>query len=315
MARAQTSKTVKTARTRGSALLGALMVLGLLALMAMPALAHHKDDHEQGNGSHNEENYQQADQQASESSNSDHDGDADSSSTAYAEDNDTNDGGIENNVADEGDNAHPSGKDRSVENGKSGDQGKSESNPDDSKGPMRYEGAPGDDKPNGPGGTDLADQDGNNGCGNDDDFDDDNNGWCGRKPKKSEAPALDVAPTVETKVCPTGTDKAGQPMTDEKDCNEDEVLGRTDDDEPKDDVLGRTDDAEPKDDVLGRTDDAEPKDDVLGEFLHRAIPQVAAAPAATLGEVLPFTGGAILVYVFAALGLIAAGTVALRAKN
>ena len=129
------------------------------------------------------------------SSQKDNDGDADSdSNTAYTEDNDTNDGGTKNNVSDDGDNAHPSGKDRSVENGKSGNQGKSESNPDDSKGPMRYEGAKGDDKPNGPGGTDLADQDGNNGCGNDDDFDDDNNGWCGR-PKKSSPP----------KTCPDGS--------------------------------------------------------------------------------------------------------------
>ena len=111
---------------------------------------------------------------------SDHDGDADSDSdTSYDEDNDTNDG-TANNVEDDGDDAHPSGKDRSVESGGSGTQGKSESNPDDSKGPQRYEGARGDDKANGPGGTDLADQDGNNGCGNDDDFDDDNNGHCGK---------------------------------------------------------------------------------------------------------------------------------------
>ncbi|MEA2451950.1 MAG: hypothetical protein QOG04_660 [Actinomycetota bacterium] len=104
---------------------------------------------------------------------SDHDGDADSDSgTGYTEDNDTNDGGTPNNQADEGDNKHPSGKDRSVENGKSGNQGKSESDPDgDENG--------GKDKPNGSGGEDLADQDGNNGCGNDDDFEDDNNGNCG----------------------------------------------------------------------------------------------------------------------------------------
>lgn len=120
-------------------------------------------------------------------STSDNDGDADAdSSTGYTEDNDTNDG-TANNVEDDGDNAQPSGKDRSVENGGSGNQGKAESNPDDSKGPQRYEGARGDDKPNGPGGNDLADQDGNNGCGNDDDFDDDNNGWCG-KPGSDDGP-------------------------------------------------------------------------------------------------------------------------------
>jgi hypothetical protein len=103
--------------------------------------------------------------------------------SVWTEDNDTNDGGTPNNVADAGDNAHPSGKDRSVESGNSGNQGNAASHPDDSKGPKRFEGELGADKPNGPGGRDLADQDGNNGCGNDDDFDDDNNGWCGRKPK------------------------------------------------------------------------------------------------------------------------------------
>ena len=116
---------------------------------------------------------------------SDHDGDADSdASTSYTEDTDTNDGGTRNNVADEGDNRHPSGRDRSVEQGGSGNQGRSESDPDDNdRGPERTNG--GADKPNGPGGDDLADQDGNNGCGNDDDFEDDNEGWCG-KPADTE---------------------------------------------------------------------------------------------------------------------------------
>src|SRR5687768_7692634 len=118
-------------------------------------------------------------QETNHGAGADNDGDADSDpNTAYEDDHTT---------ADEGDNAHPSGNDRSVENGGSGNQGKSESNPDDSKGPMRYEGVQGDDKPAGPGGKDLADQDGNNGCGNDDDFDDDNNGWCG-KPQRSTPP-------------------------------------------------------------------------------------------------------------------------------
>jgi hypothetical protein len=94
----------------------------------------------------------------------------------WTEDNDTNDGGTPNNVADAGDNAHPSGKDRSVENGNSGNQGKSQSDPDGNS-----NGGP--DKPNGSGGVDKADQDGNNGCGNDDDFEDDNNGNCGGRKK------------------------------------------------------------------------------------------------------------------------------------
>jgi hypothetical protein len=107
---------------------------------------------------------------------------ADKGST-WTEDDDTNDGGTPNNVADDGDNRHPSGKDRSVEHGGSGNQGKSASDPDG----MTNGGA---DKPNGPGGIDKADQDGNNGCGNDDDFEDDNNGNCGGKAhvKQAESP-------------------------------------------------------------------------------------------------------------------------------
>ncbi|MCU1484602.1 MAG: hypothetical protein JWN67_1348 [Actinomycetia bacterium] len=103
----------------------------------------------------------------------DHGAKSDSRST-WTEDNDTNDGGTPNNVADAGDNRHPSGKDRSVEKGGSGTQGRSGSDPDG----MTNGGA---DKPNGTGGYDKADQDGNNGCGNDDDFEDDNNGNCGGK--------------------------------------------------------------------------------------------------------------------------------------
>src|SRR5688500_5471205 len=85
--------------------------------------------------------------------------------SAHTEDSDTNDGGTANNVSDEGDNKHPSGKDKSVENGDSGNQGSSGSDPDDDgKGPDRSNGGP--DKPDGSGGEDKADQDGNNGCGN-----------------------------------------------------------------------------------------------------------------------------------------------------
>ena len=157
-----TSKTSKTVFSLFTALMA-------LMLMAAPALASHKDGHTQGSSS---------------APAKDNDGDADSDpGTTYTEDNDTNDGGTPNNVEDDGDNAHPSGKDRSVENGKSGNQGKSESDPDDDgRGPDRSNGGP--DKPNGSGGVDKADQDGNNGCGNDDDFEDDNEGWCGRNPKK-----------------------------------------------------------------------------------------------------------------------------------
>ena len=207
----------------GTLILCITAVMALLAVAAVPALAHHRDDHDGGRTSESSEtNHQEADQQASSTSESqqgqgsDGDGDADNNSdTTYTEDNDTNDGGTPNDVADEGDNQHPSGKDRSVENSPSSNpnQGNAESHPDDSKGPMRYEGGRGPDKPNGPGGTDLADQDGNNGCGNDDDFNDDNNGHCGPRVKSTPTPS--PSPTVVVKTCPTNPNL---PM-DHKDCN------------------------------------------------------------------------------------------------
>lgn len=97
-------------------------------------------------------------------------------------------------LPDSGDNAHPSGNDRSVEHGRSLTQGNAQSDPDDDgRGPDRSNG--GDDKqPNGLGGVDKADQDNNNGCGNDDDFEDDNEGWCGQKPKNDSECKYDCEP-------------------------------------------------------------------------------------------------------------------------
>lgn len=87
-----------------------------------------------------------------------------SESTSFTEDSDTNDGGTPNNVEDDGDNRRPSGRDRSVEQGGSGNQGASTSDPDDDgSGPDRSNGGP--DQPNGSGGVDLADQDGTRGNG------------------------------------------------------------------------------------------------------------------------------------------------------
>ena len=78
--------------------------------------------------------------------------------------------------ADEEDNRHPSGKDRSIEHGNSQNQGRSNSDPDGKE--NTYGGSSGKDKLGFDGGLDKGDQDGNNGCGNDDDFEDDNNGNC-----------------------------------------------------------------------------------------------------------------------------------------
>jgi len=149
------------------------LVLALVVFLIAPAAAHHKSDHETGGGNSTE---------------------AQATGDEKTEDNDSNDGGTPNNVVDEGDNAHPSGNDRSVEHGNSVNQGKAPSDPDDdTRGPERTNG--GADKPDGPGGADLADQDGNNGCGNDDDFEDDNEGHCSGAPVP---PTTDNPPTKPT---------------------------------------------------------------------------------------------------------------------
>lgn len=124
--------------------------------------------------------------------------------TTVTEDDDTNDP-VPNNVVDDGDNRHPSGRDRSVEPGGSGNQGNAASDPDDDgRGPERSNG--GADTPGGPGGVDLADQDANNGCGNDDDFEDDNEGLCrGRQGKQTVTTTTTVPATTTTTTTPEET--------------------------------------------------------------------------------------------------------------
>ena len=110
---------------------------------------------------------------------------------------------------DDGDNAHPSGKDRSKENGKSGNQGKSQSDPD---GLENANGGDSQDKIGNTCGWDKGDQDGNNGCGNDDDFEDDNNGNC-RKAKSESNPTPTPTKTVTLTPSATQTPTAGPTAT------------------------------------------------------------------------------------------------------
>ena len=311
-----------------SAVMTAFASLLALLLLSSPVFAHHKNDHDKGTTS-----------ASSKGSGSDHDGDADSDgNTQYTEDNDTNDGGTKNNVADEGDNKHPSGKDRSVENGKSGNQGNSESDPDDDgRGPDRSNGGP--DKPNGSGGDDLADQDGNNGCGNDDDFEDDNEGWCG-KPKdkgkdKDEPEVLPTAPTPspcpspmtegstdgscgepEPAPCPTpmtgaGTNgTCGQPTV-PTEVDGEEIDGDEDKECPEDATMAL--EVEGCEVVLGSTieADAEVKDDVeaAGATADDAPDERAA------GSALPFTGGNVVLFLVLAMGLLGVGFALLRTRR
>ena len=159
--------------------LAAPLVVALATLLVAPAAAHHKADHESGGGNESKPATTTTDSETTE-------------------DNDSNDNDTPNNVADDGDNAHPSGNDRSVEHGNSGNQGKATSDPDDdTRGPERTNG--GADKADGPGGADLADQDGNNGCGNDDDFEDDNEGHCRQSTPPTVTPPTDK-PTPPGKI-------------------------------------------------------------------------------------------------------------------
>jgi hypothetical protein len=236
----------------------------LVLWSAAPALAHHKSGHAQGGGS---------------AAAGDHDGDADSDrGTSYTEDNDTNDGGTPNNVVDEGDNRHPSGKDKSVEHGNSGNQGKSESDPDDDgRGPDRSNGGP--DKPNGSGGDDLADQDGNNGCGNDDDFEDDNEGWCGKnKPLPEEKPDDEVDADVLQKE----TDRVGVVLPG----LEDRVLGNE----------------------LTR-----PKVSVGAD--SQVAPLASRQETGSSGSALPFTGAGLAGLITIGLALMGAGGIATRVSR
>ncbi|HEX2295286.1 MAG TPA: hypothetical protein VHN37_08260 [Actinomycetota bacterium] len=169
-----------------------LILLALIVsviLVPVAASAHHKDDHQTGKG----QSSGNASVPVPTAGSGDHDGDADLDPVTAIEDSHEEEVGVD-------DNQHPSGKDRSEEPGGSGNQGKSESAPDDNVGPMRNEcgASPASDprggctdKPGGSGGIDLYDQDGNNGCGNDDDFDDDNNGHCGGKVKDKDTPPPD----------------------------------------------------------------------------------------------------------------------------
>ena len=339
------------ARRTSSITIFAAILAALLAIWAPAALAHHKDDHAQGGQESTEttedtkgndrksgyEDNSSEPQETNHGAGSDHDGDADSDGgTTYTEDNDTNDGNTPNNVEDSGDNRHPSGKDRSVENGGSGNQGKSESNPDDSKGPMRYEGVQGDDKPNGPGGTDLADQDGNNGCGNDDDFDDDNNGWCG-KPTEVE--------DNNSHVCDADANMPGNQKCEQikgevivktptTPCDADATMPGTQKCEKADVVLGEEISKTCPDGTVmnasGKCLEVNPStptvDSVLGVRVSAAAQPAAVAPAAVApaavapapaaqGAVLPFTGASdLLPLVAVALMLIAAGALSLRGR-
>jgi hypothetical protein len=225
---------------------------------------------------------------------------------AITENNDSD--GVPNNIPDEGDNQHPSGKDRSVENGGSGDQGRSSSTPDQNgRGPERDTG--GTDKPNGPGGADIIDQDRNNGCGNDDDFDDDNEGLCG-KVKNASAFPENGKPSDKAE-----RDENPKPQEQEKG-----NLGGEDQTPPLGVAAGQAGGSQPGagagaavvTPVVGQPG-APPSGQVLGEVIVQGMSGGNVLPVrqgrnASAGA-LATTGAGFAAVVLLAVGLIAAGTV------
>ena len=261
------------------------IVLALVLLLVAPAAAHHKSGHEHG-------------------------GQGGTKWTGTTEDNDSNDNDTPNNVVDNDDNEHPSGKDKSVEHGNSGNQGNSTSDPDDDgRGPDRSNG--GADKPDGPGGVDLADQDGNNGCGNDDDFEDDNEGWCGKNPKKEKDEEADVSDEVDESNDGSLVDD-DTTTTDDKDCPDDVTM------------IGIVCDT--ISDVIETAPEPDGQDFVLDDRIERpgaALPDAALdADASATGEsakrsaaALPFTGTGVVKLLLVAIGLILLGTWMLHARR
>jgi len=234
--------------------------------------------------------------------------------TSSTEDNDSNDGNTANNISDDGDNKHPSGKDRSVEKGKSGNQGNSKSDPDDDgHGPDRSNGGP--DKADGSGGVDKADQDGNNGCGNDDDFEDDNEGWCGKHPKKD---SKDVDKAKKADRCKKEMKKSGKADHKRKTCDY-KAISTTEEDDAStflDAVQGST---EPEVAAEGSVPD---DSTVLGAMVSKpksdaanAIAPAVAGRDETLGGALPFTGASMFVFMIVALGLVITGAILMKSRR
>ncbi|MEA2499019.1 MAG: hypothetical protein QOH26_1424 [Actinomycetota bacterium] len=315
-------------------------LMALLVAFSAPALAARPSDH--GKKAHSSKSGHTQKEKGS------------TRGTGVTEDNDTNDEGTPNNVSDEGDNRHPSGKDRSVENGGSGNQGNSLSAPDENgHGPERDFG--GTDKPDGPGGMDLADQDGNNGCGNDDDFEDDNEGWCGKNPKHDEvAPADETCAEGETmpegeeacgdeaeEICVDDTTMDEVDETDEDTCDdevapaeeicvEDTTMDEVDEtDEACGDESGEATEEDvtlPADDVQNDTETFAPVSDVptadvLGLVIERSpgdSPEVLGErlrSAAAERAALPFTGGDVLPLILIGAGLMITGFAASRIRR
>ncbi|MFN2587680.1 MAG: hypothetical protein ABR613_06155, partial [Actinomycetota bacterium] len=168
----------------------------------------------------------------------------------------------------------------------------------------------GADKPNGPGGVDKADQDGNNGCGNDDDFEDDNEGWCGGKPKPAtSAPSgpCDADATMPgLQPCVTGVLPTAP-------CPEETMAGGVGACEDDVDVLGGVI-TRPATPTVKTEESAEVLGERLAQPVARGADEASERGAVFAGRQLPFTGSGLpsVAGVAVCLLLIGAGILAAR---
>ena len=190
---------------------------------------------------------------------------------------------------------HPSGNDRNEEKGKSGTQGKSQSNPDGDGADKRqnskdgaFAGTQGD-----------GDYDNNNGCGNDNDFADDNNGNCGgkEKPKSSPTPKPSPNPEIPKKetIChATGSETnpyveitiSDKGILDGHMKHEKDIIPVSKDGCPGGNIGGPSDPSDPQTDATSTTDDKD---------TSSSLGSITSSVLGTISE-LPKTGLDILMY-------------------
>ena len=167
-------------------------------------------------------------------------------------------------IPDNNQSQHPSGNDRNEEKGKSGTQGKSESNPDRNGADKRRDAKDGTKAET----QGSGDYDDNNGCGNDNDFEDDNNGNCGgqEKPKPSPTPKPSPSPEIPKKenVChSTGSESnpyveitiSDKGVLDGHMKHEKDIIPVSKDGCPKGNIGGPSDPSDPQTDATSTTND------------------------------------------------------------
>lgn len=329
------------ARTRFGGLLAVICVLALMVTGAAPAFAHHKDDHPQGQGqedpsSEGEREHPQATgEEDPEGKRYDGEGEPrGESEPSCPNPHQGNDGDSGANASGPYDNTCDGSASKNGNGGGSA-QGRPcagcVGNADDKNPPGQMP----DGNHDGNAGYEC---DANNGVGRS------NPAHTGCEPTTTPLPSPSPAPPVlpnrcptnpdlpmghkdcnpsvspSFELCPAGTDNAGLPMTDLKDCNKDDVLGRVDTVNPVEVCPSGPYEGMPMTSPRDCADAvASAGDSVLPRFIVNSAQAVRGATrraAGAVGAVLPFTGaGDALLLVGAALALIGSGTLTLRARR